>query len=57
MQFQILRRHRAADAENADPLHIAEIVLDLFQRRGRLQDLLRAVAIDGDAQRFARARR
>ena len=39
--FEIFRRHRAADAEDADALHVAEIVLDLFQRRRGLEDELR----------------
>ena len=31
--FHVARRHRAADAEDADALDVAEIVLDLLERR------------------------
>ena len=57
MEFEILRRHRPADAENSDALHVAEIVLDLFEGRRRLEDLLRAVALDRDLECLAGARR
>src|SRR5271156_4740249 len=56
VKFQILRRHRTADAENSHALHVAEIVLDFLERRRRPQDLLHPVPIDCDLKRFSGAR-
>src|SRR5271170_1637713 len=55
LELQVLRHHRTRDAENADAMDIAEIVLDLFERRRRLEYERRAVAIDLDGERGAGA--
>src|SRR5262249_46570468 len=56
MHLEVLGRHGAADAEDADPLHVAEIVLALLERRLRLENKPLAAAIDRDGERFARVR-
>ena len=53
--FKVFRRHRAADAENADAMNVAEIVFDLFQRRRRLEHELGAFAVHLDVERFTGA--
>ncbi len=54
-QFQIRGRRRAADAKKPDPMHVAEIVFDLFQRRRRGKNERGAFAIDCDFEGVARA--
>src|SRR5690242_3827864 len=49
--FNVAGRHRAADAENADAMDVAKIVLDLLERRRRLQHELRAIAVNTDRKR------
>src|SRR5690242_16200183 len=51
----VARRHRAADAEHAEPLHVAEIVLQLAQLRGGSQRHRRAATLDFDGERLAGA--
>src|SRR5262249_60695569 len=50
MKLEVFRRHRAADAENTDALHVAEIILYLFQRRLGVENELVAPAIDRDGE-------
>jgi len=56
MQLQILGGHRPSDAEDADPLHVAKVVLDLFERWRGFEHALHAVVFNGHIQRFAGAR-
>src|ERR1700733_2577506 len=55
LKFQVLRRHRSADAENSDPMNVAKIVLDLPERRRRVEHERRAFAIDLDREHVAGA--
>src|SRR5262249_30561914 len=50
MKLEVFRRHRAADAEDTDALHVAEIILYLFQRRLGVEDELVAPAIDRNGE-------
>src|SRR5580704_5341920 len=55
LEFQVLRRGRPGNAQNADAMHVAEIVLDLLERRRRFEHQLRTLAVDGDIERLAGA--
>src|SRR5580693_9088020 len=55
LEFQILGRGRPGNAQNADAMHVAEIVLDLLERRRRLEDKLRTLAVNGDVEGLAGA--
>src|SRR5687768_18075902 len=46
----------ARDAEHTDAVNVAEIVLDLGQRRRRLEGRPRPATVDLDLERLARAR-
>src|SRR5215831_13025569 len=53
--FDVAGRHRAADAENPDAMDVAEIILDLLKRGGRLEHERGAVTVDLDVERPAGA--
>src|SRR5580704_16910145 len=55
LEFQILSRGRAGNAQNADAMHVAEIVLDLLERRRRLQHELGTLAVNSDSEGLAGA--
>src|SRR6201999_2101656 len=55
LRLNVARRHRAADAQHAEPVHVAEIVLQLLELRCRLERDRHAPALNLDRERFAGA--
>src|SRR5262249_52512384 len=55
LEMRIVRRRRTSDAELALTDDVAEAILDLFQRRGRLEGHARAATLDLEHERLAGA--